>query len=50
MDFIFFSLFLLNIYVNDYVVINEHIPLDGNDIYTLCDYFWGLERIMLFIG
>ena len=26
-----------NTYVNDYVVINEHIPSDGYNIYTLYD-------------
>ena len=44
------ALIIFNIYVNDYVVINEHIPSGGYNIYTLYDCFWGLERITPFIG
>ena len=34
-----------NIYVNDYIDIDEHISSGGYNIYTLYNYFWGLEWI-----
>ena len=45
----FVELLFFNIYVNGYVVINEHIPLDEYNISTLYDCFWGLEQITPFI-
>ena len=37
-------LYFFNIYVNDCVVINEHIPWGGYNTYALYDCFWELEQ------
>ena len=37
--FYYFLIVFLNIYINDFVVINGHIPSGGYNIYTLYDSF-----------